>query len=278
MDIQHAKRTFLCECMGSSFAAADLANIEFFWPGPAPRAGQFFLIRPERTGVFLARPISVAGWSPAQGEGSTIRFLVAMRGQGSRDLADLKPGEKAELIGPLGNSWAETAGFPDNSMNDSASAEAASKPLALVAGGVGIAPLLAFIQEMEMRPDAVPQTRVLFDLYAGFRTGSFGLENLKPRTLVVATEDGSMGKKGRIPDFFKPDGYSVVFACGPEPMLKAVGAKCTASGTPCFISMEKHMACGVGACLGCRIKTKDGNRSCCSDGPIFNFREIIFNE
>ena len=143
---------------------------------------------------------------------------------------------------------------------------------------MGIAPLLAFIQELERPRPSVPQNIIPYDLYAGFRSCSFGLENVRPRTLVVAAEDGSGGKKGRIPDFFKPDGYCAVFACGPEPMLKAVGNKCAASGTPCFVSMEKHMACGVGACLGCRVKTKDGNRSCCSDGPIFSFGELCFDE
>jgi len=244
--------------------------MEFSWPGPAPRGGQFFLIKPRRTGVFLARPISVAFWK--QG---ALGFIVVVRGQGSRDLVDLKPGEEAELIGPLGNSWAGASGV---------FSRAAEKPLGLVAGGVGIAPLLAFIQELEEGPrsnvlrNQVPPNSVAFDLYAGFRSGSFGLENIKPGSLVVATEDGSQGVKGRIPDFFKPDKYRVVFACGPEPMLKAVSAKCAAAGVPCFVSMEKHMACGVGACLGCRVKTKGGNRSCCTDGPIFNAGEILFND
>jgi NAD(P)H-flavin reductase len=118
-----------------------------------------------------------------------------------------------------------------------------------------------------------------FDFYAGFRTGSFALENIRPRSLVVATEDGSRGEKGRITDFFTPTSYSAVFACGPEPMLKAVAGVCIAGGgVPCFISMEKHMACGVGACLGCTVKTTRGNRRCCADGPIFNAREICFDE
>ena len=277
MDIQHAKKAFPCECTSSAFVAADMINIEFLWPGPAPRGGQFFLIKPRRTGVFLARPISVAG----KGDGGILRFLVAVRGRGSRELADLKPGEEAELIGPLGNSWAGATGLLNGVSN--VSGGAAEKPIALVAGGVGIAPLLAFIQELGEKPipvsrNLVPLDSVPFDLYAGFRTGSFGLEGVKPGSLVIATEDGSRGQKGRIPDFFEPDGYSAVFACGPEPMLKVVGAKCMASDVPCFVSMEKHMACGVGACLGCRVKTKSGNMSCCTDGPVFNVSEIIFDE
>ena len=263
MDFQHEKKVFFCECTSSSSVTADIASIEFSWPGPAPQGGQFFLIKPCRTALFLARPISVAGRN-----GSALRFIVAARGQGSRELADLRPGEKAELIGPLGNSWVEVAGFLDNPPKSPF-----EKPIALVTGGVGIAPILAFIQDLEE-----PRNTVSYDLYAGFRSGSFCLENLKPRSLFLATEDGSQGEKGRIPDFFKPEGYGAVFACGPEPMLKAVGGKCTAAGVPCFVSMERHMACGVGACLGCRVKTSGGNRSCCTDGPIFNFRELSFDD
>jgi NAD(P)H-flavin reductase len=59
-------------------------------------------------------------------------------------------------------------------------------------------------------------------------------------------------------------------------MLKAVAAKCKAAGTPCFISMERRMACGVGACLGCTVATVKGNRRCCADGPIFNAEEVLF--
>ena len=245
-------------CTGSVFIAPDIVSLEFSWPGPAPGAGQFFLIKPRRTGVFLGRPVSVAAWN--DDSGGMLRFLVALRGRGSRELAELKCGEEAELIGPLGNSWAEV-----NNPGDG--------PVALVAGGIGIAPLLAYASELEEMPRPVP-----YDFYAGFRSGSFSLENIKPRVLVIATEDGSLGKKGRIPDFFNPAGYSAVFACGPEPMLKAVAAICIAGKVPCFISMEKHMACGVGACLGCTVRTVNGNRRCCADGPIFSARELCFDE
>jgi NAD(P)H-flavin reductase len=244
------KETFFCECTTVNFAASDTVSLEFVWPGPAPRGGQFFLIKPRRTGVYLCRPVSAAGSSE-----NLLRFLVTVRGRGSRELTELRPGEEAELIGPLGNYWAELS-------VDS------SGPVALVSGGVGIAPLLAYTRELEKKP---------FDFYAGFRTGSFGLENIKPRSLVIATEDGSQGLKGRIPDFFTPSGYSAVFACGPEPMLRAVADSCAASGVPCFISMERRMACGVGACLGCTVKTIGGNRRCCCDGPIFNAGEVCFD-
>ena len=274
------KRAFFCECTASAFIAPDTVNLEFLWPGPAPRGGQFFLIKPRRTGVFLGRPISVAGWKPGgvnvSDSGSAIyesasgklRFIVVRRGQGSRELADLRPGEEAELIGPLGNYWAQADIFADL-LNE-------PQPIALVGGGIGIAPLLAFAAELAEQEEQVP-----FDFYAGFRSAPFGLEGVMsqgPRSLIIATEDGSEGVKGLITEFFSPAGYSAVFVCGPEPLLKAVGDACIASEVPCFVSLEKHMACGVGACLGCTVKTTGGNRRCCVEGPIFSAEEVCFDK
>jgi NAD(P)H-flavin reductase len=251
------------------------------------------MIKPRRTEVFLSRPISVAGWKPRKQttsgqivekrfrpdrhqrvtrnmkvdrrinadrrleNGGILTFFVTKRGRGSRDLADMRPGEEAELIGPLGNSW------PLADVN----AEKPADLIALIGGGAGIAPLLALSPELGKRP---------FDFYAGFRSGSFGLENISPKALIIATEDGSQGVKGRILDFFAPSGYNMIFACGPEPMLKHISGACIARGIPCFISMASRMACGVGACLGCKIKTTRGNLCCCKDGPIFNAEEICF--
>ena len=281
-----AKRAFFCECTASAFVAADTVSMEFLWPGPAPRGGQFFFIKPRRTGVYLGRPISVAGWKPGgivvskggsavnESAAGKLRFIVARRGQGSRDLVDLRPGEEAELIGPLGNYWAQADIFEDLPKEP--------EPIALVGGGIGIAPLLAFAAELlDSTQNPAAAERVPFDLYAGFRSGSFGLEDLKsegPRSLVIATEDGSEGVKGRITEFFTPAGYSAVFVCGPEPLLKVAGDACIASEVPCFVSLEKHMACGVGACLGCTVKTTGGNRRCCTEGPIFNAEEVCFDK
>jgi NAD(P)H-flavin reductase len=124
-------------------------------------------------------------------------------------------------------------------------------------------------------------------MYAGFKTGFKKMEEkhlllgpamLEAEKTIIATEDGKEGQKGRIPDFLEPENYAAVCACGPEPMLKAVAVKCKAAGVPCFVSMGRVMACGVGACLGCTVHTVNGNRRCCADGPIFNAEELIFDE
>jgi NAD(P)H-flavin reductase len=206
------------------------------------------------------------GVSPGSG---AVRFLIARRNRGTEELAAMRPGETAELTGPLGNAWGDF--FP-------AIPGGEKKKTALIGGGIGIAPLLALSAELP---------RFSFDFYAGFKTrlgggeeehGLLGPALLNAKETIIAAEDGDEGRKGRIPDFLDPSLYQAVYACGPEPMLKAVTASCGLAGTPCFISMEKHMACGVGACLGCTVRTINGNRRCCAGGPIFRAGEIFFDE
>jgi len=281
----------ICKIINNNFINNEIFRLDFVWQAGTPKAGQFFMIKPKRSAVFLGRPISVARWEPAaidrnfihkkaRGkktpyqrhltgkylEADTVTFLIARRGQGTQELAAMHSGEEAELIGPLGNAWADF--LPP--ANDGGK-------IALIGGGIGIAPLNALLCET---------SAYHFDLYAGFRTGFKSDEEKnallgaahQAKKIVIATEDGADGHKGRIPDFFEPGQYAAVCACGPEPMLKAVAAKCKAAAVPCFVSLEKRMACGVGACLGCTVKTVSGNRRCCADGPIFTADEVIFDE
>jgi NAD(P)H-flavin reductase len=228
----------------------------------SPRAGQFFMIKPKRFSAFLPRPISVAGW-----DGRRVSFLIAKKGRGTEELASMRVGEDAELMGPLGNAWADFL-------------TADGKPVALVGGGIGIAPIRAFAAELESPWGQTPQGSHPFHIYAGFRTASAlagALAGIAAKA-VIATEDGSMGEKGFITDLLNPAEYGAVFACGPLPMLNIVAASCRRVSIPCFVSMEKRMACGVGACLGCTVKTVGGNRRCCADGPIFNAEEVVFDD
>ena len=248
------KKCLLCECTNRTVLNDEIVSLEFAWPGPSPKGGQFYLVKPQRTSVFLARPLSAAGWQQIKG---VLCFLLAVRGRGTEELAELKPGEKALLTGPLGRGWvAASEGIPQGAA-------------ALVSGGVGVAPLACFAGELEEQ---------VFDFYAGFRNGPFGLEGVQPHSLILSSENGSAGLKGRIPDHFSPEPYSVVYACGPEPMLKIIAGQCRTAGVPCFVSLERHMACGVGACLGCTVRTREGNCRCCADGPVFNSEVLFFDE
>lgn len=236
--------------------------LQVSWDGPESKPGQFFMLRLLRSGVLLGRPISVLDHQKG-----ILSFLVAERGTGSRELVQGRPGETIELAGPLGNTWPSVPDSIQVSASGPISAE--HKPIALVGGGIGIAPLLFLSRTMD---------RADFRFFAGFRSRPYGLESLPSQILTVATEDGSAGHRGRIPDFFNPADYRVVYACGPTPMLKRIAGDCAQAAVPCFISLEERMACGVGACLGCTVRTKQGNRRCCADGPIFPAEEVLFDD
>jgi NAD(P)H-flavin reductase len=287
-----------CEIINTSIINKEIFRLDVIWQGAAqsklaaPKAGQFFMIKPKRSTVFLGRPICVALWQPAvkdkdyirrkaRGkktpyqryltgkylESDTVVFLIAKIGKGTAELASMRTGEEVELIGPLGNAWTDFLPLEKNG----------AKPIALIGGGLGIAPLNALLCE---EPGHV------FDLYAGFKTGFTSMEEkaaflgpaINAQNIILASEDGKTGQKGLILDFLEPEKYAAVCACGTKLFLKAVAEKCIAKGVPCFISMESRMACGVGACLGCTIKTVNGNRRCCADGPIFKAEEVIFDD
>jgi NAD(P)H-flavin reductase len=220
------------------------------------------MVKPYRTSVFLARPISVALWDSAKG---TVCFLVALRGKGTAELFEMTAGDKAELTGPLGKSWASSQ-FPAR--------------VALVGGGIGVAPLLGFASELATERDAgsLPYG---FDFFAGFRESMPHLERLVAAAgadeVIMTTENGSNRRQGLVTDYFDAAKYAAVYACGPEAMLKAVAAAAKKAHIACFISMERRMACGVGACLGCTVQTIHGNKRCCTDGPVFPADEVIFD-
>jgi NAD(P)H-flavin reductase len=245
----------------------NMFRLDCSWTGIAPKAGQFFMLKPQKSGVFLPRPISAAFWNSTSG---TVSFLILRRGKGTIELGNLPVGESITLFGPLGNSWED---FITPQDADS------GKPYALIGGGIGIAPLLSL-------PLQYPS---LFDFYAGFRTSFetqheqeqlFGDITFHVRKLVLAFEQQSAplpapNKKttacqGRIPDSLNPAEYKAVFACGPEAMLTAVAEKCAAAQIPCYVSLERRMACGVGACLGCTVHANGKNHRCCKDGPVFS--------
>ena len=251
----------VCEISKNIHINNEFFILHFFWTGPSPCAGQFFMIKPERTSVFLPRPISIFEYNESQ---KLVKFLIAKRGKGTEELSMLNIGEKVRLTGPLGNKWADF--LPENGN------------AALVGGSVGVAPLAALTAE---------KPGFNFHFYAGFKNGfrekkdenAFIGGAVNAVKLVISAEDGRNALGGRIVDYiFEPQAYNVIFACGSVPMLKAVKKKCELKKIPCFLSLESRLACGVGACLGCTIRTVKGNRRCCTDGPIFPAGEVLFNE
>ena len=227
--------------------------------------GQFFMLRREPSQVLLARPISVY-WAEVVEQQWQVTFLILLKGQGTQELCSLAAGDKVSIIGPLGNTFPRPSSI--------VSKDGAGVKVCVVGGGIGVAPVAGFAATL-------PENS--YNFYAGFKSGSYGLEKLKANKLVVTTDDGSCGVKGMIPQVLdaaalKNAGYQVVYSCGPEPLLAYVQEICEEAGIPCYLSMESAMACGMGACLGCTIATTEGNRRCCADGPVFPGEILLFQK
>jgi dihydroorotate dehydrogenase electron transfer subunit len=233
------------------------------------RPGQFVMIRP--TG--LSEPLLPRPFSIHQVQGDKLELLFKVIGQGTRQLAALKKGDRLEVRGPLGKGFAFHAD---------------QEPI-LVAGGMGIAPLLflarTWKKERLVTPSFMPR------LFIGARTKEelLRLEAFRKAGVEVlaVTEDGSWGEKGLVTDLLKKNLKNLsaragLFVCGPKPMLKAVSDWADHKKLACQLSLETHMACGLGACLGCVVaqKTDQGLSyvNVCQEGPVFDAHEVLWNE
>jgi len=192
-----------------------------------------------------------------------ISILFAVVGAGTYWLSQRHEGEKLDVVGPLGN------GF---------SVQLASKKLLLAAGGIGIAPMV-FLAQKALKDDR------FIKLILGARTK----DGLYPRELLpqgietfITTEDGSDGEKGKVTDALPGyvDWADQIFACGPLAMYQSITKQREKWKVkpPVQVSLEVRIGCGIGACFGCSIKTKNGMKQICRDGPVFNLDEVILEE
>jgi len=215
--------------------------------------GQFVMLRTSLgMDPFLGRPFAVCG----TGENS-LELLVAVAGRGTRLLCSLPEGERLVLRGPLGN------GFPSQP----------GKRVHCLAGTTGIAPFLLARQE-------TPKIEVHLGVPGRDWMGLATWAAERIPGLCVYSEDASGGLGGTplaCIDQLDPV-TEVVWACGPTGMLKAVQAACERRKLPCWISLETRMACGIGGCHGCVVRTVTGLRKTCTDGPVFDSREVLWNE
>ncbi|MFT5871784.1 MAG: dihydroorotate dehydrogenase electron transfer subunit [Clostridium sp.] len=215
------------------------------------KPGQFFMLKVGEREPLLPRPISVYDV-----DDMSISFLYQIVGEGTKLLSKLSENDEVQLMGPLGN------GFE---------VEKIKGKIAVVSGGIGIAPLTYLIKKL---------TDCEIDLYAGFRTVDYSMDTVERfvKDVYLSTESGKIGHKGYITDIINPQKYQTIICCGPEIMMKKVISICNDAKVPVYVSMESHMACGIGACLVCTCKTKDGNKRTCKDGPVFNGKDLIFND
>ncbi len=222
------------------------------------RPGQFVMVHCGAE-CLLPRPFSI---HRVDSDDIAIFFAVWEDGKGTNWLSQRNKGDTVELLGPLGN------GF---------SVSPTSKNLLLIAGGMGIAPL-AFLAQEALR------TEHSATLLYGTANASRYPESLLPYAmeLVSSTEDGSLGKEGRVtdllPDFI--DWADQIFACGPMPMYHDMYARRgeLLGGKPVQVSLEARMGCGLGICYGCTVKTAKGLKQVCRDGPVFDLDDIVWDE
>ncbi|MEA2031547.1 MAG: dihydroorotate dehydrogenase electron transfer subunit [candidate division Zixibacteria bacterium] len=236
--------------------------------GPYPkigacRPGHFIQLKLPNSSVFLRRPMSVAGAVPKY-KGMEIIFKVV--GQGSFSMSRLRVGDPVNILGPLGVPFK----FPRR--NETA---------ILVAGGAGLPPML-FLAESLVSQGFDPK-RILF--YYGGRTSTDIIMRTRIKRLGIhfypVTEDGSFGLKGLVTEPLeeKLDSAGIenpnLFSCGPQGMLKAVNELGLKYGVSGQISLEAHMPCGIGMCLGCVVPlTRGGHARVCTDGPVFEIGEV----
>ena len=229
--------------------------------------GQFVHLRvPALETSALRRPFSI--FNAADGR---LELLYKTVGCGTAALNGLGVGEKVSVMGPLGH------GFPIR-------CEGAAL---LVGGGFGVAPLY-FLARRLIESGGVRDGASGIVLFVGGRTKAdllaldrFAALGVEVRT---ATNDGSDGVKGLVTDPLDDELISLrsagrrfeIFACGPDPMLKAVAMRATGTGMKGWISMDRHMVCGVGACYACIQKTVRGNSRCCIEGPVFSARDLVW--
>lgn len=226
------------------------------------KPGQFLEIRVSENIVpFLRRPISIHNIDK---ENNIIEFIFQVRGKGTEILSQKQIGDTIDLIGPLGNGIFEIKSY---------------KNIAVIGGGIGIFPLYELVKSL---PENVTAST-----YLGFRNKELVTleEEFKEASsyFVLTTDDGSYGESGYAINYLKEDmkdkKFDAIYACGPMPMLKSVKQLSEETKIPAYLSLEKLMGCGVGACLGCNVMNikKGSYDKVCKDGPVFLAEDIDLN-
>lgn len=231
-------------------------------------AGQFAMVQPEtESDLILRRPFSIMDTDP--GARTFTIFLKAI-GPGSKAVFDLREGENARVLGPLGHGF--TAPAPE-------------ERVFLVGGGYGVAPFALFSRSLH-------RDRAAFHLFYGGRSHTelpliAALER-RGIPLTLSTDDGTRGESGRVTApllaaLDRETGSKRLYACGPEPMMRAVANIALERGLPCEVSLDPWMGCGLGTCLGCVVKiqepgeSKPKNRPACTEGPVFDSRRVVWS-
>ncbi|MBN2093347.1 dihydroorotate dehydrogenase electron transfer subunit [candidate division KSB1 bacterium] len=262
---------FRCEVVQNQLVASSIYRIRFHQPQLANQVqpGQFINIRVRENLIpLLRRPFSIHRSHPIEG---WFEILFDIRGTGTKILTETLPGQSLSILGPLGNIFQ----IPLN----------LEKAL-IIAGGIGIAPML-FLAEI------LKNKKIDTECYYGVREASqfCCLDDFKATgaTLKLATEDGGLGFKGYITHLLQSEFQrqaflvknTIIFACGPPAMLRAVQSFAIEKEIPAQLSLEAMMGCGFGVCVGCAVPVRKESGQdpqyhlVCQQGPIFKAEEVI---
>ncbi|HKM93937.1 MAG TPA: dihydroorotate dehydrogenase electron transfer subunit [Prolixibacteraceae bacterium] len=205
--------------------------------------------------TFLRRPFSIHDVDYIN---NSFSILVKVIGNGTRKLAEAKTGDLLDVIFPLGNGFSR----PKH-----------GERVLLIGGGVGIAPMMHKARESKLMGADV-------HILLGARTHKDHIlieEFSEFGKVYLTTDDGSMGTKGFVVNheiLNEKGGFDQIYCCGPDPMMHAVAKKALELGIECEVSLENMMACGFGVCLCCVTKTSEGHKCVCTDGPVFNIKDL----
>ncbi len=215
----------------------------------AERPGQFVNIKLD--GLYLRRPISVCDW-----DRQTMTLIYKVVGQGTRQMAEMKPGRELDLLCGLGNGF-DTSAAGDHSL--------------IVGGGVGAPPLYGLAKRLVAQGKKITVVLGFGKTEQVFYQKEFEALGCP---VLFATEDGGLGQKGFVTQPMSGVDYDYYFACGPMPMLRAVHAAGKAKNAQGQLSFEERMGCGFGACMGCSCETIAGPKRICVDGPVMKSGEV----
>ena len=237
-------------------------------PLPELLPGQFVEVRVDgSSSTFLRRPISI---NFVDHETNELWLMVAMVGDGTRKLGELKPGDQLNCVLPLGNGFTLPS---DRNAGHAEIPQNAGHKMLLVGGGVGVAPLLYLGEELQKQG-----CEVTFLLGGRSEKDLLELDLFNKYGRVrITTEDGTLGEKGFVTNHsVLNESFDKIYTCGPTPMMKAVARYAKEKGIDCEASLENMMACGLGACLCCVEKTTEGNLCVCKDGPVFDVQRLLW--
>ena len=253
-------------------------------------AGQFVNIRvTDGLAPLLRRPISIHA-----AKATKVRVIYEILGKGTQALSEKKPGEFLDVIGPLGNGFVYRCPVKSPGAKN-----------ILIAGGMGVAPLVFLAEKLMELKTRNPKPETIVFIGAKTKKQILCTQEFKALDCIVklATDDGSVGFKGRVTDLLRvfleqapletrqkrplavassnlflmgPAKRVRLFSCGPHPMLKAIAEIAGEYKINAQLSLEEHMACGLGACLGCAVMTKAGYKTVCKDGPVFSSEELVW--